>query len=52
MGGICFALGRGVAAGTRLPPVRAVDVAPTVTRLLAIAPPASSEGVPIAGIGG
>jgi predicted AlkP superfamily pyrophosphatase or phosphodiesterase len=51
MGGIFFALGRGVPAGTRLPPVRAVDVAATVARLLAIAPPAGSEGVPIAGLG-
>jgi predicted AlkP superfamily pyrophosphatase or phosphodiesterase len=52
MAGICFALGRGVAPGTRLPAVRAVDVAATVARLLGIAPPRDSEGVPIAGIGG
>jgi predicted AlkP superfamily pyrophosphatase or phosphodiesterase len=51
MGGILLALGRGVAPGTRLPPQRMIDVAPTVARLLGIAPPASSEGRPIAGIG-
>jgi len=52
MGGILFALGRGVAPGTRLPPQRMIDVAATVARLLGIEPPASSEGHPIAGIGG
>jgi predicted AlkP superfamily pyrophosphatase or phosphodiesterase len=51
MGGIFFAMGRGVRPGTQLGVVRMVDVAPTVARLLAIAPPASSEGKPIAGIG-
>jgi predicted AlkP superfamily pyrophosphatase or phosphodiesterase len=47
MNGIFVALGRGVAAGTRLPRVRAIDVAPTVAALLGIAPPAQSEGTPI-----
>jgi hypothetical protein len=51
MHGIFVALGRGVAPGARLPRVRAIDVAPTVARLLGIAPPAQSEGAPIEGIG-
>ena len=49
MGGILLALGRGVPAGTRLPAVRMIDVAPTVAKLLDIEPPEHSEGVPIAG---
>jgi predicted AlkP superfamily pyrophosphatase or phosphodiesterase len=44
MGGIFLALGRGVRPGTTLPPVRAIDVAPTVTTLLGIAPPAGADG--------
>ena len=52
MGGILLALGRGVKAGTRLPPTHQIDVAATVARLLNIDPPAQSEGTPIAGIGG
>jgi hypothetical protein len=44
MRGIFVALGRGVPRGVRLPPVRAIDVAPTVARLLAIEAPAGSEG--------
>jgi arylsulfatase A-like enzyme len=44
MHGIFVALGRGVPKGVRLPRVRAIDVAPTVARLLGIAPPAQSEG--------
>jgi arylsulfatase A-like enzyme len=52
MAGIFVALGRGVPAGVRLGPVRALDVAPTVAGLLGIAPPKQSEGTPIAGIGG
>jgi len=51
MGGIFLALGRGVAQGARLPPVHAIDVAPTVARLLGIDAPRNSEGVPIPGIG-
>jgi predicted AlkP superfamily pyrophosphatase or phosphodiesterase len=51
MGGILFALGRGVPAARSLGVVRMVDVAPTVARLLGIEPPAGSEGRPIAGIG-
>jgi hypothetical protein len=44
MAGIFLAVGRGVPPGLRLPPVRAIDVAPTVTELLGIGPPSSSEG--------
>jgi len=51
MHGIFAALGRGVPKGARLPRVSAVDVAPTVARLLGIAPPGSSEGKPIAPLG-
>ena len=51
MSGILLALGRGVKAGARLPPAHQIDVAATVARLLNIAPPAQSEGTPIAGIG-
>jgi arylsulfatase A-like enzyme len=50
MHGILVALGRGVPQGARLPRVRAIDVAPTVAKLLGIAPPASSEGAPIPGL--
>lgn len=49
MGGIFLALGRGVPAGQRLPPVRAVDVAPTAAALLGIDPPAQSEGTAVLG---
>jgi hypothetical protein len=51
MHGIFVALGRGVAAGARLPRVRAIDVAPTVAALLGIEAPAQSEGAAIEGIG-
>lgn len=51
MDGILVAMGRGVAAGARLPRASALDVAPTVTRLLGIEPPAQAEGRPIEGIG-
>ncbi len=50
MGGIFFALGRGIPSGARLGPVRAIDVAPTVTRLLGIEPPRDSEGRVILGL--
>ena len=50
MHGIFVALGRGVPKGARLPRVRAIDVAPTVARLLGIDAPASSEGVAIEGL--
>jgi len=49
MGGILYAMGRGVPEGTRLDQVRAIDVAPTVTRLLGIKAPRRSEGRPILG---
>ncbi|MFP6834867.1 MAG: alkaline phosphatase family protein [Pseudomonadales bacterium] len=51
MGGIFFALGRGVRNDVSLPVVRQVDVAATVALLLGIDPPRHSEGRPIAGIG-
>jgi predicted AlkP superfamily pyrophosphatase or phosphodiesterase len=50
MNGILLALGRGVAPGTRLPRVRALDVAPTVAALLGIEPPRHAEGRPIAAL--
>jgi len=52
MGGIFLTMGRGVGAAAILPPVRAIDVAPTISRLLGIAPPTHAEGIPIPGIGG
>ena len=51
MHGIFVALGRGVPKGARLPRVRAIDVAPTVAKLLGIDAPAQSEGAAIEGIG-
>jgi arylsulfatase A-like enzyme len=50
MGGVFLALGRGVPAGARLGAVRQIDVAPTVAKLLGIAPPRDAEGTPISGI--
>jgi predicted AlkP superfamily pyrophosphatase or phosphodiesterase len=52
MGAVFFALGRGVPADLELGEVRALDVAATVARLLAIDPPRDNEGAPISGIGG
>lgn len=51
LAGIFLAVGRGVGAAVVLPPVRAIDVAPTVSHLLGIDPPIHSEGGPIPGIG-
>jgi arylsulfatase A-like enzyme len=51
MGGVFIAMGRGVEAGVALPAVHQVDVAPTIARLLGIAPPAQAEGRPVTGIG-
>jgi arylsulfatase A-like enzyme len=51
LNGIFLAVGRGVGAAVALSPVRAIDVAPTVSHLLGIDPPAHSEGDPIPGIG-
>ncbi len=51
MGASLFALGRGVPAGTKLPRVNVIDVAPTVAALLGIGPPAQSEGRAIPGLG-
>ena len=42
--GIWFALGRGVAPGLRLGSLLAIDLAPTVSALLGIDPPAQNEG--------
>jgi len=50
MGTVLMARGRGVAAGSRIPAVSQIDVAPTVARLLGIEPPQHSEGTPIAAI--
>lgn len=51
MGGILYALGRGVPSGQRIGAVRAIDVAPTVARLLGIQPPREAEGRPLEAIG-
>ncbi len=45
--GIFYAVGPGVAPGLRLPLVRLIDVAPTVSRLLGIPPPAQATGTAI-----
>ncbi len=49
--GIFVALGRGVGSGVRLPRVRTLDVAATVSALLGIEAPAQSEGsaIPLSG---
>jgi len=51
MAAILVAWGRGVAPGSLLPAVRAIDVAPTVLQLLGVATPDGMEGRAIAGIG-
>ena len=48
MSAILVAAGRRVPAGVILPPIRSVDVAPTVLSLLGIPAPAWMEGTPIA----
>ena len=50
MGGIFFAVGRGVPKAGRIGAVTQVDVAPTVARLLGIAPPRDSVGIAVPGI--
>jgi len=47
MAAIFLALGRGARPGTRLPAVRALDVAPTVLALLGVEVPAWMEGRPL-----
>jgi hypothetical protein len=47
MGALFLAMGRGVPHGGQIGPQRAVDVAPTVARLLGIDPPLQSDGRPI-----
>ena len=51
MGGVFFALGRGVSDDLRVPEVHQVDVAATVAMLLGIHPPRDSEGRSVPGIG-
>jgi predicted AlkP superfamily pyrophosphatase or phosphodiesterase len=51
MHAVFYAAGRGVPPYLDLGAVRTIDVAPTVTRLLGIGPPADAEGRPIDGIG-
>jgi hypothetical protein len=50
MGALFLAMGRGAPAGARIGAQRAIDVAPTVARLLGIDPPRDSEGIPISEI--
>ena len=50
MGGILFALGRGVPAGTSPGVVSALDVAPTAAALLGVQPPKDAEGRVIRGL--
>jgi predicted AlkP superfamily phosphohydrolase/phosphomutase len=45
MQGMFVVAGPGVAAGTNLGPVRAIDIAPTLSALIGIDPPAQAEGV-------
>ncbi|MCP5041275.1 MAG: alkaline phosphatase family protein [bacterium] len=52
MAGIFFAMGRGVAPDLELGTVSNLDLAPTASRLLGIAPPADCEGRAIDGISG
>ncbi len=51
MGAILLALGRGVPTGARIGAVRSIQVAPTIAKLLGIAPPAHAEGAPIPDFG-
>jgi predicted AlkP superfamily pyrophosphatase or phosphodiesterase len=51
MSAILLAMGRGVPVGEQIGPQRAVDVAPTIARLLGIAPPRQAEGRAIPGFG-
>lgn len=50
MGASFLAMGRGVAPGTTWGEIHQVDVAPTVTALLGIAPPLAAEGKPVPGM--
>jgi predicted AlkP superfamily pyrophosphatase or phosphodiesterase len=51
MAGIFLAIGRGVPAGAQPSAVRMIDVAPTVARLLGMAPPRHAEGRAIESFG-
>jgi len=44
MQAICFIAGPGVAQGVTIPPIRQVDIAPTLLRLLGVAPPEGIAG--------
>ncbi|MCB1692191.1 MAG: alkaline phosphatase family protein [Pseudomonadales bacterium] len=48
MGGIFFAMGRGVSAGKKIDNVSQLQVAPTVTSLLGIDPPRDARAEPVA----
>ena len=50
MGGILMALGRGVPKGMRAPAASQIDIAPTVAKLLGIAPPLNAIGQPVPAI--
>jgi arylsulfatase A-like enzyme len=45
--GIFYAWGAGVATGRRVPAIRAIDIHPTIARLLAIAPGAGVDGTAV-----
>jgi predicted AlkP superfamily phosphohydrolase/phosphomutase len=45
--GFFVAAGPGIPRGTRLPLIRSIDVAPTISRLLGIPPPAQATGLPL-----
>lgn len=47
MGGVFYAMGRGIPSGVRIDEARAIDVAPTAAALLGIDPPLQAEGRPI-----
>ncbi len=47
MGAILLSMGRGVPKGVRIGAVDNIHVAPTIAKLLGIAPPAQAEGSPI-----
>jgi predicted AlkP superfamily pyrophosphatase or phosphodiesterase len=52
MAGIFFAMGRGVSGDFALGSVSNLDIAPTISKLLGMNPPAHCEGSALSGIGG
>ena len=50
MAAVLIAAGRGVSAGSVLPPIQNVDIAPTVLALLGVPVPAWMEGTPVEGL--